>query len=380
MKSVTIRRDSLPDHPWIYRKQVLRPEPGTRNGDPVRILLKTGAPAGAGLYHGKSQIAIRVLSRDPAAVIDEAFVRARIDEAVDLRRRVLGLDARTDAYRLINSEGDGLSGLVVDRYGPVLSAQIKCQGMFRLANTATEALCRHFPKSSIVYRRDAVAEKIEGFRVPEPRGTKAVEISSDGVRMAVDAAAGHKTGAFLDQRDNRTLAATSAKGRRVLDLFCYEGAFALACAKAGAASVRGADLDEKAVARAKENARLNSVDIPFDHGDAFEILRAGPDTDFLLLDPPKWINSRDDMLKGQRRYLELNTAGLSILPPGGLILSSSCSGRLPPEEFLSILRAAASRAGRDLRILEVRGASPGPPVAADFPEGRYLTAVLGLVR
>jgi len=293
---------------------------------------------------------------------------------------VLGLDARTDAYRVVNSEGDGLSGLIVDRYGPVLSVQLKCLGMFRFANTATDALGRHFPGSDIVYRRDTQAEKIEGFRVPGPRGSKAVEIVSDGVRMAVDAEAGHKTGAFLDQRDNRALAAASAKGRKVLDLFCYEGAFALACAKAGAMSVRGADLDEKAVARAVENARLNQMDIPFDHCDAFEILRGSPETDFLLLDPPKWISSRDDTAKGQRRYLELNASGISILPPGGLLLTSSCSGRLPPEEFLGILRSAAGRAGRDLRILEVRGASPDHPVAADFPEGRYLTAVLCLVR
>ncbi len=379
MKSVRIRRDALPDHPWVYRKQVAEAETGTRNGDPVRILLSTGRPAGAGLYNGKSQIALRVLTRDPAAEIDRAFLERRIASAVRLRREVLRLDERTDAYRLVNSEGDGLSGLTVDRYGRVLVAQIRCLAFFRLAPDVREILERHFPGSRMVYRRDAQAEKIEGFRVPDPEDVPEVEIRADGLRYGVDPAAGHKTGLFLDQRDNRLLAALVARGRTVLDLFCYEGAFALACAKAGAKRALGVDLDEEAVARAVRNAERNRLDVEFRHADAFEILRGKPRADLILLDPPRWINSREEDEAGRSRYFDLNRLALEALPDGGLLMTSSCSGRLSREDFLGILRMAAARTGRVLRILAVNGPSPDHPVTTDFPEGHYLTAILAAV-
>jgi len=379
VRSVRIRREFLPDHPWIFRKQIAQADQGTRNGDPVRILGKDGKPLGAGLYNGRSQIAIRALTRDPDRTIDRAFLKERLDDAVRLRREVLELDARTDAYRVVNSEGDHLSGLIVDRYGPVLVVQLKCLGFFRLASEVEPVLLRHFPGSRIVYRRDAQAEKIEGFKVPRSSGSDRVEVVSDGIRFSVDLEKGHKTGAFLDQRDSRLLVAGLAKGRRVLDLFCYEGAFALASVRAGAREAIGVDLDEDAVARAAENAEQNHIAATFRHGDAFEVLRKKPETDFLLLDPPRWISSREDEREGRRRYLDLNILGLSALPPGGLLLTSSCSGRLSPGAFLEVLRQAASRTGRRLSVLEVRGAAPDHPVAANFPEGHYLTAVLARV-
>jgi 23S rRNA (cytosine1962-C5)-methyltransferase len=377
VRSVRIRRETLPDHPWIYRKQIARADPGTRNGDPVRILTKDGTPSGAGLFHGKSRIALRVLSREPDAVVDREFLAGRIDAAVRLRREVLRLEDRTDAYRIANSEGDGLSGLIVDRYGSWLSIQVKCLAFFRLAGEVVEILSEHFPGASVAYRRDAQAERIEGFRVPEPEGV--AEITSDGIRMEVDIRRGHKTGSFLDQRDNRVLAASLAEGRDVLDLFCYEGSFALACAAAGARSVRGVDLDEAAIERALANAERNGLDCAFEHGDAFDALRARPRADLLLLDPPKWISSREEEEAGKRRYLDLNALGIGALSEGGLLLTSSCSGRLSPSAFLEILRRAAARAGRSLTILDVRGAAPDHPVPANFPEGRYLTAVLARV-
>ena len=378
MKSVRVRRESLPDHPFIFRKRLGRIDPGTRNGDPVRILTSDGTPAGVGLFHGKSQIAVRVLCRDPEETIDRQFIRRRIDDALRLRRDVLRLDERSNAWRVINSEGDGLSGLIVDRYADLLSVQIKCLAIFRFASDIAERLSEHFPGARVVYRRDEQAERIEGFRVPEAGDARTV-IESDGLRMGVDLAAGHKTGAFLDQRDNRLLAAGVARGRRVLDLFCYEGAFALACARAGATSVSGADLDEKAIARARANAERNRLDVAFEHADAFEVLRAAPETDFLLLDPPKWIPSRGDERAGRQRYLDLNALGIGALRDGGLLLTSSCSGLLSDRDFLGILRVAAARAGRDLRILSVCGPAPDHPVPANFPEGHYLTTVLASV-
>ncbi|MHC4860203.1 MAG: DUF3108 domain-containing protein [Planctomycetota bacterium] len=369
MKAVRIRREALPDHPWIYRKQIAKADAGTRNGDPVRILTKDGTSSGAGLFHGRSRIALRVLTRDPDIEIDREFLARRIEAAVRLRRDVLRLDERTDAWRVVNSEGDGLSGLIVDRYGGSLAVQVKCLAFFRLAPDVADILREHFPGARIVYRRDAQAERIEGFRVPEPEGDESSEIASDGIRMRVDLARGHKTGSFLDQRDNRVLAASISAGREVLDLFCYEGGFALACARAGASGVRGADLDEEAVARARDNARLNGLDVEFTHGDAFEVLRARPRADLLLLDPPRWISSREEEEAGKRRYLDLNALAVEALPADGLLLTSSCSGRLSAAAFLEILRRAAARAGRSVSILEVRGAAPdhpenGPPMRA----------------
>ncbi len=357
----------------------MRTDQGTRNGDPVRILAKDGNPIGAGLYNGKSQLAIRILTKDSSVVLNRSFLARRIEEAVHLRRETLKLEERTDAYRVVNSEGDGLSGLIVDRYGPVLSVQIKCLGFFRFGSDLAEILLTHFPGSSIVYRRDAQAEKIEGFRVPVSTGPREVTIMSDGIRTTIDPVKGHKTGSFLDQRDNRLLAAAVAPGRKVLDLFCYEGAFALALAKAGAASVSAVDLDEHAIERAKKNAKRNNLAVDFRHGDAFVVLRENPKADFILLDPPRWIESGDDDQTGKRRYLDLNALAMSVLPRGGLLMTSSCSGRLSTDGFLEILRRAALRASRSLRILEVRGASPDHPVRADFPEGRYLAAVLATV-
>jgi 23S rRNA (cytosine1962-C5)-methyltransferase len=171
-----------------------------------------------------------------------------------------------------------------------------------------------------------------------------------------------------------------ARGRRVLDLFAYEGAFALACSKGGAKRVTAVDLDEAAVARGRANADLNRAKIDFRHADAFEVLRAKVDADLVLLDPPRWISGRDDEEAGRRRYLDLNALAVAALPRGGLLATSSCSGRLSEEGFLGILRQAAHRASRDLRILAVRGAAPDHPLAANFPEGRYLKFVLAEVR
>jgi len=379
MKSVRIRRAVLPLHPWVYRKQVLRPDPGTRNGDPVRILDREGRPVGAGLYHGRSQIAIRVLTRDPKETIDAGFIGMRVREAIRFRRETLGLDRRTNAFRLVNAEGDGLSGIIVDRYADRISVRVRCLGMYRFAADVVAAVEEQYPGIRALYCRDTEAERIEGFRVPEPEGRTIADIEVDRIRYRVDLAAGHKTGAFLDQRDNHRFAASMARGRKVLDLFTYEGGFALACARAGAREVHGIDLDEHAVARAKENGLRNKLDIRFTHEDAFETLRRSPQADFIILDPPRWISSRSDENPGRQRYLDLNTLAIRALPAGGLLGTASCSGRLSAADFVEIVRRAAMDAGRTLRILSVRGAPPDHPVSSDFPEGHYLTALFAMV-
>ncbi|MEN8148875.1 MAG: class I SAM-dependent rRNA methyltransferase [Planctomycetota bacterium] len=379
MNAVRIRRTALPAHPWVYRKQVTRPDPGTRNGDPVRILGRDGQPLGAGLYHGKSQIAIRVLTTNPNEAIDTAFIRRRVGEAIRFRRETLQLDRRTNACRLVNAEGDGLSGIIVDRYANRASIRLRCLGMYRFAADVVAAIDEAYPGIRALYRRDPEAERIEGFRVPEPTGYTKVDIEVDRLKYRVDLVAGHKTGAFLDQRDNHRFAASMAKGRSVLDLFTCDGGFALSCARAGAKRTIASDLDENAVARAKGNAKANRLDVECRHADAFDVLKSRPKADYIILDPPKWISSRADEESGRRKYLDLNALAIAALPPGGLLGTASCSGRLTAGDFLEIVHRAAARAGRTIRILSVRGAPPDHPVSSDFPEGSYLNAVFATI-
>jgi len=330
-------------------------------------------------FEGRSQIALRVLTRNPKEVIDDAFVRERVRRAIRLRRETLGLDRRTNACRLVNAEGDALSGLIVDRYADRIVLKVRCLGMYRFAAEVVATVRESWPDVRALYRRDPEAERIEGFRVPEPTDDAEVDIRVDGLEYRVDLRAGHKTGTFLDQRDNQRFAASMAKGRKVLDLFTYEGGFALSCARAGARRVVGVDLDERAVARAEANAKRNGLDVRFRHADAFEALRERPEADFVLLDPPRWIATRSDEREGRQRYLDLNVLAVRALPPGGLLATASCSGRLSTEDFVGIVRRAAVDAGRRLSLLAVRGAPPDHPVATDFPEGRYLTAVFAVV-
>ncbi|MCK6482074.1 MAG: class I SAM-dependent methyltransferase, partial [Planctomycetes bacterium] len=277
MKRVRLRTTRAGGQPIVFRKMVRSADPGTGNGDPVEVVDDHDRVLGRGFYNRKSELAVRILERGPGPDLDGAWLRARLAACLDLRRRVLGLEARTDAFRVVNSEGDGLSGLVVDRYADVLSVQILALGWYRLAVEVKDALRALLSPRAMVVRSDAAVERIEGFRVLGGSGEEArTGIREHGVRFLVDAARGHKTGFFLDQRDHRARLMERAKGRRVLDLCCYAGGFSLAAARGGAARVLGVDLDEEAVAQARANAALNGspAAVAFEHADAFDALRA----------------------------------------------------------------------------------------------------------
>jgi 23S rRNA (cytosine1962-C5)-methyltransferase len=277
----------------------------------------------------------------------------------------------------VNSEGDGLSGLVVDRYAGVLAVQILALGWYRRAVEIKDALRAALPARAVVVLGDPEVERIEGFRVLGGSGAEAaVEIREHGVRFLVDPSRGHKTGFFLDQRDHRRRMQERARGRRVLDLFCYAGGFSLAAARGGAAAVRGVDLDEEAVALARENAARNGspAAVTFEHADAFDALRdARPgEWDLVVCDPPKLAARRDDLPGALRKYEDMNALAFGKVAPGGLVVSCSCSGLVSEEEFLSVLGRAAIRAGREVRVLELGGAGPDHPWSLSHPAGRYL--------
>ncbi|HEX8200644.1 MAG TPA: class I SAM-dependent rRNA methyltransferase [Isosphaeraceae bacterium] len=371
-------------HPFVYRKMVVGPvgSPRPRDGDLVRVVDRDRLPIGFGLWNGRSQIALRLLSHgdEPPG---PAFWEDRIDRAVALRREVLALDEVASAYRVVHAEADGLSGLIVDRFDDVLSAEVFSLGMYQRIGPILDLLAARLGTRHArvhVDERIALAEDFPGLPVATPRSPPRVTIREHGVRYRVQFEGGHKTGFFCDQRDNRRELARYCAGRSVLDACCYTGGFGIsALVRGGARDVTGVDLDEKAIALARENANLNQVRPGLVHADAFGYMRQmatnGRSFGVVVLDPPKLIPGRLDIAAGKRKYFDLNVLALGLVEPGGLLLTCSCSGLLSAEEFLILLRAAARKAGRAAQVLAVTGAAPDHPVGLEALEGAYLKAV-----
>jgi 23S rRNA (cytosine1962-C5)-methyltransferase len=359
---------------------VRTPDPPIDPGALVDVLDREGAFVGRAFYNPRSNIALRLLSTDPAEPVGDEFFRGRLRTAVALRHDLLRLPEVTDAYRICHAEGDGLSGLIVDRLGPVLSIEVFSRGFFKILEKVKAWLLELFPGLRFSVRADAAIAEIEGFRLPAPGAVEGVVVREHGVEFRVDFEHGHKTGFFCDQRDNRAAAARLAGGREVLDLCTYTGGFAISAAKGGAKRVVAVDLDEKALEVARRNGRLNRVKVDFLHADLFNFLRQTREKfGFVILDPAKMAREPEDLPKARRAYHDMNTLAMKAVAPGGLLLSCSCTGRVGEEEFLQILRAAAQTAGRTLQMFFVTGAAPDHPVSSLFPEGRYLKAVYSRV-
>jgi 23S rRNA (cytosine1962-C5)-methyltransferase len=380
----TVSARTAGQHPFVYKKMIIGAggPPRPRDGDLVRVVDRDGLPLGFALWNGRSQIALRFLSHDMNPPGADLWT-AKIDSAVRLRRETLNLDAETDAYRVLHAEGDGLSGLIVDRYADVLSVEIFSLGMYQRIGPILRLLSdrlgtKHFRVN--VDERIALAEDFPGRPVASEKLPPRVTIREDEVRYRVRFEGAHKTGFFCDQRDNRRALAKFCPDRTVLDLCCYTAGFGLSALVRGKArEVTCVDLDEKAIAQAKENANLNQVKPALVHADAFNYLRTmgqnAREYGVVVLDPPKMIPGRLDISAGKRKYFDLNVLAMKVVEPGGLLLSCSCSGLLSAEEFLILLRAAARQAGRSARVLAVTGASADHPVGLDALEGAYLKAV-----
>jgi 23S rRNA (cytosine1962-C5)-methyltransferase len=370
-------------HPFIYRKMVIGPVGPSlpRAGDLVRAVDRDGKLLGYGLWNPRSQISLRLLSRQAKPPGPEFWTK-KIASAIDLRQKTLGLDEQATAYRVLHAEGDGLSGLIVDRFDDVLSIEIFSLGMYQRIGPIVE-LCagrlgtKHFRVQ--VDERVALQEDFPGRLVSSPELPPRVTIHEHGIRYRVHFDEGHKTGFFCDQRDNRLALARFCADRSVLDACCYTGGFGLnALLRGKAREVTGVDLDEKAVALARENGHANSVRLNVIHADAFGYLRqmAVNQKTFgvVVLDPPKLIADRDEIPSGKRKYFDLNVLGINLVEEGGLLLSCSCSGLLSAPDFQALLRAAARKACRSVQLLAMTGASPDHPIALDAPEGAYLKA------
>lgn len=367
-------------HPWIFQKMVEKPATRLHPGSVVDILDRDGQWVGRGFWNGHSRISLRVLTTDQAEPIDAAFFARRLERAIALRRTWLGLDSVTDAYRLVHSEGDNLSGLVVDRFGSTLVLEFFAAGMFRFRAAFQLILERHFPESRFYWFAEEHVQKQEAFDCRAPEPPESGVITEHGLRFRVAPGSKHKTGFFLDQRENRRTLASFCAGRRVLDICCNSGGFAVYAKALGKADeVIGLDLDEQALALAKQNANLNQARVRFVQSDLFPWLRdmiaAGQRFDVVVLDPSKQTRDREEIDYALKRYLDMNRLALQAVAPGGIFLTCSCTGLVSEEMFLDTVRRAAWQAGRVAQVLQVSGAGADHPFLLHVPEGRYLKAV-----
>ena len=376
---IRLKSDRKPGHPWVWSAQVHKPQARLPPGSVVAVHDANDRFVGHGLWNGHARIAVRLLDSDPATPIDADWIAARIAAAVTLRRDVLHLDAVTDAWRVVHSEGDGLSGLIVDRYADTLVIEYFAAGMWRLREAIHAALLTHFPGARLYWFAETHVQKQESFDCRSPDVPAAMEVHEHGLRFQAAPGSGHKTGFFADQRDNRKRFAELAKGRRVLDLCCNAGGFAVHAMAAGAREAVGVDLDAGILDVARANAQANNVAVTFEQADIFDWVRAavarGEQYDAVILDPAKLTRDRSKVMDALKKYFAMNRMALDIIPPGGLLLTCSCTGLVGESEFLEMLRRVALNAGREIQVLEVRGAGADHPFRTDVPEGRYLKAV-----
>ncbi|MFQ3619922.1 MAG: class I SAM-dependent rRNA methyltransferase [Spirochaetales bacterium] len=378
----------LAGHPWIFSQGVERAEPAG-SGNVVEIRSHEGKCLGIGTYHPGNTIRIRVLSRKIESIDTDFFIQ-RFSKLYPQKKKFLPQD--TDGFRLVHADADSLPGLIVDLYGGVAVFQIHTAGMEAFREYIIEALSCLAGVKAIVERSDVEARKQEGLNLIMPKVHKGnvpglVHFREQGLEMLADVVEGQKTGFFLDQREARILVRRVAQGRRVWNLFSYTGAFGLAAAAGGAGEIHNVDCSSRALEISKQMFQINRISLDpdrffFHEADVFDYLQnfqrgksfLGPN--LLICDPPAFAKSQKHLEKAREAYLQLNTLCLSLLHSGDLFLSSSCSGRISQEDFLTILRMSAGRAGKNCRILSILGQAFDHTRLIAFPEGTYLKTVL----
>ncbi|MBK1876744.1 class I SAM-dependent rRNA methyltransferase [Pelagicoccus mobilis] len=372
-------------HPTIYKSMLGRVSADAKAGDIVTVYDRKGEIFGSGLFNGKARVPLRVYQHGEDE-FGEADFLALLDRAINARKDVLKLEEATEAYRVVHSDGDGLSGLVVDRLGDVLSIQVHSFGIYQRLPEWIPYLKEKLAASQVIVEVEPKIADLEGIHIDESLSDdiRFAKFQEHGVRYEADFRDGHKTGFFCDQRDNRKLFGGYAAGKDVLDVCCYTGGFALNAKLGGASDVTAVDLDEKAIAQAKRNANLNGqAKVNWTHCDAFSFMRQmqrnGRQWDLVNLDPPKLIFSKDQSAEGMKKYEDLNQLACTLVKPGGVMATYSCSGQLSAEEFEEMAIRSAHRAGRRLQILDRTGAGADHPVMSNCPESRYLKAIWSIV-
>ncbi len=369
-------------HQWVFSNEIasLRGTPET--GEIIELLRHDQKFLGLGFYHPHSLIAFRFLTSEPEE-IGFGFFEKRIQQALTLRQK---LYPGAESFRLVHGEGDFLPGLIIDKFNEFISMQVLSAGMEKQTDLLCDVLETLFHPKAIVARNDAALRTLEELPLEKKvlRGNTGITIIDDGVKFEVDVLNGQKTGFFLDQRENRKAIHRYAIGGTVLDCFCNEGGFALNAASAKAASVRGMDISEIAIAKAKVNARLNSAAVEFEIGDVPETLKLLGEKikkfDMVILDPPSFTKSKKNIPAALRGYKDINAAAMRLVNPGGFLVTASCSHHITEDGFLSAIEQAAVKAKRNVQLLEFSGAAPDHPVIPAMPETKYLKFAIFAVR
>lgn len=374
-------------HPWVFSGAIDQVEGQPESGETVEIFSSKGHWHARGAYSPHSQIRARIWTWDEDEIIDDAFIGSRLQNAIDRRRR-LDEDPTTTAYREVFAESDGLPGLIVDRYASYIVIQVLSAGAERWRTSIVHTLAEMMKPAGILERSDVDVRELEGL--PETVGILAgdvpeepVEIQEHGLRYQVDLQHGHKTGFYLDQRDNRRLAARLLTGPKVLNCFAYTGGFTLAALRAGAEEVVSIETSEAAVALARDNVARNG----FDHKrcrwvteDVFVELRNMRDRaeeyDAIVLDPPRFASSSRQVQRAARGYKDINLLAFKLLKPGGTLLTFSCSGSIDESLFQKIVADAALDAGVQASIEGRMSQGADHPVLLSFPESRYLKGLI----
>ncbi|NLV57528.1 MAG: class I SAM-dependent rRNA methyltransferase [Clostridiales bacterium] len=364
-------------HPWLFRSDIFRVVGEARDGEPVRVTSHKGNFLAMAVYNPRSQIALRLLSRQEES-IDRAFIQRRVKRALDYRR-VFG-DMRS--CRLIFAESDGLPGIIADAFGDVVVMQNTCLGMETFQQDIVDALAEDLNPQGIYARNDVPVRALEGMEqmtgVLYGQVPSRVEMVENGVRFLVDVKEGQKTGFFLDQKENRAAIAPFVKDAKVLDCFTHTGSFALHAARYGAVNVTGVDISEAACSFARENTQLNGLEdrVHFECANAFDYLRKAQDGhqlfDVVILDPPAFTKTRAAVPGALRGYKEINLRGMKLVKDGGYLVTCSCSHHVPPPMFMQMLCDAAKDARVQLRQVEYRTQGRDHPILPAAPETQYL--------
>lgn len=364
-------------HPWIFSNEVRGSLKGLEPGDLVRVEASGGRPLGLGYVNPRTLIAVRMLTVG-ADELEPDFVTRRIKRALDLRARLYP-DSTT--YRAVYGESDGLPGLIVDRYGAAVAVQVLTAGMERMKNEVLHAVLSLLDPDVVVFRNDSPYRELEGLPLEKTVGhgewKGPVTVRYGDMKLQADLVDGQKTGLFLDQRDNLNLLTPFSADSKVLDCFCYTGAWGIKAALSGALSVTGLDTSAKALRAAEVNARENGCDDRWSgiRGDAFEALGSLRDEspfDLVILDPPALARRKDHLASAKARYKAVNTAAMSLLASGGILFSCSCSYHMDPVSFRQMLSEAATGSGRHAVILAIGGQSKDHPVLLSARETEYL--------
>ncbi|HEV3153680.1 MAG TPA: class I SAM-dependent rRNA methyltransferase [Candidatus Baltobacteraceae bacterium] len=367
-------------HAWIFSNEVdiaKTPLTAFSPGDVAVVKDAYGKPVGTAYVNPGALICARMLTSDAKAVIDGNWWFGRVRRALDLRERLYS----SPHYRAVYAESDGCPGLIVDRYGDVLVAQLNTAGVAKMRDDVIGALERACKPRGILLRSAATVRQFEGIdEFDEPVGDvpDVADVCEDNAVFSAPLRKGQKTGYFFDQRDNRSRLARYVRDARVLDVYSYIGSWAVRAMKYGAQSATCVDSSELALTHAAENARRNAVEIETQRGDAIETMEtfaaAGRRFDVVIVDPPSLIKRRKDIQAGQAMYERLNRAALRVLEPGGILVSCSCSHHLSPEMLQRTILQAAKDCGRRMQILERHAHAPDHPIHPAMPETEYLKA------